>query len=89
MPEKAQATKKVIVYIATAPFVSENGAYNVGDEVVLPGWTRDLVYDASRKDAHIGEGEPAGITFYREGPIIDKTTQERNLYRVTYPVKEQ
>ena len=86
MAEKV-STKKVTVYIATAPFTNEFGSYNVGDEVVLPGWMRDVQYDAQRKEAHIGEGEPSGITFSHEGPKIGKT-EERNIYRVTYPVRE-
>ena len=85
----AQTGKKVTVYIATAPFVNEFGAYNVGDEVAFPGWTRDLVYDAARMEAPTGGEKPNGLTFWKEGPVIDKVTGERNLYRVTYPVKEQ
>lgn len=85
----APAAKKVTVYIATAPFVMDGNGYNEGDEVVLPGWMRDLKYDAQRKDAAFGESTPNGLSFYKEGPEIDRTAKERNLYRVTLPVKEQ
>ena len=81
-------TKKVTVYIATAPFEMDGNRYNAGDEVVLPGWTRDVKHDEARKENSFGN-EVNGITFYKEGPQIDKTTRERNGYRVTCPVKEQ
>ena len=89
MPEKAAApAKKVTVYIATEPFYMAETQYNPGDEVVLPGWTRDVTHDARRKEEWMGSGAPNGITFWKEGPIVDKATGERNLYRETLPVKE-
>jgi hypothetical protein len=79
--------KKVVVYVALAPFELDGQKYAAGDEVVLPGWARDLKYDEARRENLFGK-EFSGITFQREGPEIDKTTKERNLYRVTIPVKE-
>ena len=87
-PTKAPV-RKVTVYIALAPFEQDGEKYKAGDEVVLPGWVRDLQYDEYRKETHIGDSAPAGMTFVKEGPIVDKVTKERNVYRVTLPVKEQ
>ena len=89
MSPQDQPKKKVSIYLATAPFVMGEENYKAGDEVALPGWKRDLAYDAARGEAVFAGEELKGLTFQKEGPVIDKTTQERNLYRVTLPVKEQ
>ena len=85
----AQAGKKVTVYIAAAPFELDGQSYKAGDECVFPGWVRDLKYEEQRREAAIGADVHAGLSFIKVWPEVDKTTRERNVYRVILPVKEQ
>lgn len=89
MPTQDQPKKKVSIYVATAPFTLDGENYKAGDEVAFPGWKRDEKYDAARREALFAGDELMGLTFSKEGPVIDKTTGERNSYRATLPVKEQ
>lgn len=84
MADKA-THKKVTVYVAVDAFEFDGEEYKPGDEVALPGYRRDPAFDELRASA---KQTPKGLTFAKDGPVIDKKTGDRNTFRYTLPVKE-